>query len=79
MLYEPGIAGKWLGMLKEIEPRLQRAALVANPKTTPYDYFVRIAQAAAPSLGIEIVPTQVANAADIERSIESFAKAAFSW
>ena len=24
-------AGKWLGMLKEIAPRLTRAALVANP------------------------------------------------
>jgi putative tryptophan/tyrosine transport system substrate-binding protein len=31
MLYEVGIAGKWLGMLKEIAPELKRAALVANP------------------------------------------------
>ena len=31
----PSIAGKWLAMLKEIAPRLTRAALVANPKTTP--------------------------------------------
>ena len=32
--YEAGIIGKWLAMLKEIAPRLARAALVANPKTT---------------------------------------------
>ena len=32
--YESGIAGKWLAMLKEIAPRLKRAALLANPKTT---------------------------------------------
>ena len=41
MLYDAGIAGKWLAMLKEIAPGLKRAALVANPKTTAYDYFVR--------------------------------------
>ena len=34
LLYEPGIVGKWLAMLKEIAPRLERVALVANPKTT---------------------------------------------
>ena len=71
MLYEVGIAGKWLAMLKEIAPRLTRVALVAGPKTTAYDYFVRNAEAAGSSLGIEIVPTPVADAADIERGIEA--------
>ena len=32
MMYDTGIAGKWLAMLKEITPRLARAALVAGPK-----------------------------------------------
>jgi putative ABC transport system substrate-binding protein len=74
MLYEVGIAGKWLGMLKEIAPDLKRAALVANPKTTAYDYFVRNAETAAPSVGIEVVPNPITNAADIERSIDMFAQ-----
>ena len=74
MLYEVGIAGKWLGMLKEIAPRLTHVALVAGPKTTAYNYFVRNAEAAGPSLGIEIVPTPVADAADIERGIEAFSR-----
>ena len=56
LLYEEGITGKWLAMLKEIAPNLTRAALVANPKTTPFDYFLRSAEALAPSLAIEIVP-----------------------
>ena len=72
MMYDVGIAGKWLAMLKEIAPRLARAALVAGPRTTAYDYFVRNAEVAGSSLGIEIVPTPVAEAADIERGIESF-------
>ena len=56
LLYEEGITGKWLAMLKEIAPNLTRAALVANPKTTPFDYFLRSAEALAPSLAIEVAP-----------------------
>jgi putative ABC transport system substrate-binding protein len=74
MLYEVGIAGKWLAMLKEIAPRLARVALVAGPRTTAYDYFVRNAEAAGSSLGTEIVPIPVADAADIERGIEAFSR-----
>ena len=36
--YEAGVVGKWLAMLKEIAPRVERVALVANPKTSPYDF-----------------------------------------
>jgi putative ABC transport system substrate-binding protein len=74
MSFEASIAGKWLAMLKEIAPRLVRVAFVANPKTAPYDYFLRAAQAAAPSLAIELVSSPVENAADIERTIEFFAR-----
>jgi putative ABC transport system substrate-binding protein len=71
---EASITGKWLAMLKEIAPHLARAAFIANPKTTPYDYFLRAAEAAAQSLAIELVPSPVETAADIERAIESFAR-----
>ena len=74
LLYEESITGKWLATLKEIAPRLTRAALVANPKTIPFDFFLRAAESVAPSLAIEIVPSLVENAADIERAIESFAR-----
>ena len=75
MNYEASVIGKWLAMLKEIAPSLVRAAFVANPKTTPYNYFLRAGEALAPSLGIEPVPTLVENATDIERAIASFASA----
>ena len=71
--YEEGITGKWLAMLKEIAPRLERAALVGNPKKTAYGYFLRSAEAAAKSLAIEIVPSRVETEADIEHAIDSFA------
>ena len=74
LAYEASVTGKWLGMLKEIAPRLERAALLANPKTSPYDYFLRTARALAQSFAIELVPTPVETAGDVERAIESFAR-----
>ena len=71
--YEASVVGKWLAMLKEIEPRLERVAFVANPKTTPYDYFLHAAEAAAPALSVKMVSSPVATAANIEQAIESFA------
>ena len=74
LLYEESITGKWLAMLKEIAPAVRRAAIVSNPKTVPYDYFLHGAEAAAPSLGLQMVPGRVENTADIERTIESLAQ-----
>ncbi len=71
LTFEAGIVGKWLAMLKEITPGLARAALVGNPKTTAFGYFLRAALDAAPSLGIEIMPQQVETASDIERVAET--------
>jgi putative tryptophan/tyrosine transport system substrate-binding protein len=77
LLYEEGIVGKWLAMLKEIAPHLTRVALVANPATTPYDYYRRSAEAAAQSLGTELVLIPLVGAdPDIERAVTSFAAAA---
>ena len=73
MAFEAGIVGKWLEMLKEIDPDLARVALVDNPKTTVFTYFQSAATAAAPSLGVELIPPEVATASDIERVVESFA------
>jgi putative ABC transport system substrate-binding protein len=72
--YEEGIVGKWLALLKEIAPRLARAALVADPKSPVHSYFVRSANAASASLAIEVVSAPVENATDIERFFEAFAR-----
>ena len=76
LLIEASITGKWLMMLKEIEPRIARVALVVNLKTAPYhEYYMREGHAAAKSLAIELVLCPIENTtADIERSIESFAR-----
>ena len=76
--YEEGIVGKWLAFLKEIAPHLRRAALVADPKSIVYGFFLRSANVAAPSLSIELVPGPVESAADIERFLDTFARASDS-
>ena len=67
--------GKWLGMLKEIAPQTARIALLGNPKTAVYfDYLLRAAEAAAPSLGIGTIPGPIENdVVDIERVITAIA------
>jgi putative ABC transport system substrate-binding protein len=72
--YEEGITGKWLALLKEIAPNVRRAALLANPKTSAFDYFVRSAKTKAADLSIALVPSPIENATEIERVIEGFAR-----
>ena len=74
-LFEASIAGKWLSMLKEIVPQLKRAALMGNPKTTAFDFFLQIVEAAAPSLDLNVTASRVANAEEIVHAIESVAGA----
>ena len=73
LLYEAGVVGKWLALLKEITPRLARVALIGNPTTSPFGYFQGAAATAASSLAVELVPSRIETAADIERVIDSFA------
>jgi putative ABC transport system substrate-binding protein len=70
LLYEDSIIGKWLSMLKEIQPRLARVAIVGNPKTNVRVY-IRVAEAIAPSLAIELEHFAIETAADIEQAIQS--------
>src|SRR5262245_21209415 len=74
-MFEASVSGKWLGMLKEIEPQLARAAFVVDPKTAPYyDFYLRGAKSVAPSLAIEPVLVPIGDdATDIKGAIASFA------
>jgi putative ABC transport system substrate-binding protein len=57
-------------------PALARATLVINPKTAAYyEFYLRAAQAAASSLGVELVFGPIGDAAaEIERAFEAFAR-----
>jgi putative ABC transport system substrate-binding protein len=61
-------------MLKEIAPSVQHAALIGDPYSTDFEYFLKAAETLAPSLAIKIVPVRVGHIPlDIERAIETFA------
>jgi putative ABC transport system substrate-binding protein len=69
---EASLSGKWIEILKEIVPRVARAALMFNPETAPYFAFYKEPfEAAARSHGIEPVAAPVRTAADIERLFKS--------
>lgn len=67
IVMEPTIASKWLELLKEIAPRVKRAAFLFNPATTPFsDIYLNPFKAAAPSFSIEAVTAPVHDASDLE-------------
>ena len=51
-MWEPEVAGKWLGMLKQIAPQTTHVGLLGNPKTAAYyDYLL-----GAPYGSLVVVP-----------------------
>jgi putative tryptophan/tyrosine transport system substrate-binding protein len=67
---EATTAGKWLELLKDIEPRLNRAAFLFNPATAPFaDYYLNPFKTAAASLGIEAIPAPVHDRSELESVI----------
>jgi putative tryptophan/tyrosine transport system substrate-binding protein len=74
MSYEYSLSGKWLELLKQIAPRVTRAAVVRDPTlSTGLGQFGAI-QAVASSLGVDVSPINVRDAGEIERAITTFAR-----
>jgi putative ABC transport system substrate-binding protein len=73
--YEYGTSGKWLELLKEIAPRVTRAAVLRDPAIASGIGQFGAIQALAPSLGMELSPVDVRDAGEIERAVTAFARA----
>jgi len=73
---EYGMGGKWLELLKEIAPRITRAAVLRDPTLPVGMGLLGAIQTAAPSLGVETSPIDVRDASEIERAVTDFARAA---
>jgi putative tryptophan/tyrosine transport system substrate-binding protein len=73
LLFEYGVSGKWLELLKQIAPGLKRAAVLRDPTIPAGIGQFAIIQSVSPSLGVDVIPISVADAAEIERSIATFA------
>jgi putative tryptophan/tyrosine transport system substrate-binding protein len=73
---EPTMAGKWLEMLKEIAPRVQRVAFLFNPATAPYfKYYLNPFKAAAPSFAVEAIAAPARDVSELESVIAAQARA----
>jgi putative ABC transport system substrate-binding protein len=72
--FEYGIAGKWLELLKEIAPNVTRMAVLRDPATPTGTGQFGAIQSVAPSLGVEVNPVNVRDAAESERTITAFAR-----
>ena len=72
--FEYSMSGKWLELLKEIAPRVTRAAVLRDPTLAIGAAQFAAIQAVAPSLGMEVSPLNVRDAAEIERGVAAFAR-----
>jgi putative tryptophan/tyrosine transport system substrate-binding protein len=73
-IFEYGISGKWLELLKEIAPGVTRVAIVRDPAITAGIGQWGAIQSVAPSVGVELIPINVRDAAEIERAVAAFAR-----
>ena len=68
------LGAKWLELLKEIAPRVTRAAIIRDPAISAGLGEFGAIQAVAPSFGVELRPVDVRDTGDIERTITAFAR-----
>jgi putative tryptophan/tyrosine transport system substrate-binding protein len=72
--FEYGISAKWLEMLKEIAPRMTRAAVIRDVAIASGTGQWGALQSVAPSFGVELSPVNMLDAGEIERAVAAFAR-----
>ena len=71
--FEYSLAGKWLDLLFEIAPGTRRVAVLRDPTRGPAIGQFAVIQAMAPIRGVEPIPIDPSDVADMERRIMAFA------
>jgi putative ABC transport system substrate-binding protein len=74
-IFEYGISGKWLELLKEMVPGVTRAAVLRDPGTVSGIGQYAAIQSVAPGLRVDLTPVDVRDAVEIERDITAFGRA----
>jgi putative ABC transport system substrate-binding protein len=72
--FEYGMSAKWLELLKQIVPGMTRVAVLRDAGITAGIGQFAIIQSVAPSLGVEVIPVGMRDAAEIERAVSAFAR-----
>jgi ABC-type uncharacterized transport system substrate-binding protein len=76
MMFEYSLCGKWLELLKEIAPRVTRAAVLRDPTITAGIGQFAVIQSVAGSVGVDVIPVNLGDAAELERELVAFAQSA---
>jgi putative tryptophan/tyrosine transport system substrate-binding protein len=72
---DASMAGKWLGLLKEVAPRVARVAFLFNPATAPFaEYYVTPFKAAAASFPVEAIAAPVRDTSELESVVAGQAR-----
>ena len=73
---EYGMATKWLELLREIGPRVTRAAILRDPSVPEGIGQFAVIQSVAPSLRMQVSPLDIRDAGEMERAVAEFARSA---
>ena len=76
MTIEYSMSAKWLELLREIAPSVNRVAVLRDPTQGSGTSEFAVIQAIAPSLRVEVSPINVRDGGEIERAIATFARSA---
>ena len=75
-LFEYGMGGKWLELLKQIAPSVTRAVVLRDPTQPTGIAQLAAMHSVAPSLGVEVSPVGLRDPDEIERGVAAFARGA---
>jgi hypothetical protein len=76
MMFEYSLCGKRPALLKEIAPHTMRAAVLRDPAVSAGIGQFAVIQSVAGSVGLEVVPVNLSDAAELERELAAFVRSA---
>jgi putative ABC transport system substrate-binding protein len=74
MAFEYSLSGKWLELLKQVAPGVTRAGVIRDATITSGIGQFAVIQSVAPSVGVDVRPIGLRDAAEIERGISALAR-----
>ena len=71
---DPEMGGKWLQLLREIDPRIERVGALFNPDTAPRGgrFFLDSIESEAASTGIKVTPVPLHDPSEIDEAVRSY-------
>jgi putative ABC transport system substrate-binding protein len=72
--FEFTMVGKWLQLLKEIAPQVQKVGFIYNPTTIPVGFLRNLETIPPPSLPVQTVQVTVHDPAEIESDVAAIAR-----